>query len=102
MNTVMMTQTTTHRGVTSTKLCPMIEGKKFCEVQETSPHEVGVTMLGIFGAGLMWVIFSFITFRVIKEVFKINEYDYGWGFGASLFSLFAPVAYLGLFLAVLG
>lgn len=102
MSTTMMTQTTTHRGVTSTKLCTMIEGKKFCEVQETSPREVGTTMLGIFGAGLMWVIFSFITFRIIKEVFKINEYDDGWGFGLLLFSLFAPIAYLGLFLALFG
>jgi hypothetical protein len=80
----------------------MIEGKKFCEVQETSPSEVGQTMLAIFGAGLMWVILSFITFKVITSVFKINEYDDGWGFGALLFSLFAPVAYLGLFLTVIG
>ena len=102
MNTVMMTHTTTHRGVTSTKLCTMIEGKKFCEVESTTPHEVGVTMLGIFGAGLMWVILSFITFKIIQGIFKINEYDDGWGFGAILFSLFAPVAYLGLFLALFG
>jgi len=101
MSTVIMTHGTTHRGVTSTKLCTMIEGKKFCEVQESTPREVGLTMLGIFGAGLMWVIFSFITFKVIKGIFKINEDD-GWGFGAILFSLFAPVAYLGLFLAILG
>jgi len=101
MNTVMMTQTTTHRGVTSTKLCTMIEGKKFCEVQETTPHEVGQTMLGIFGAGLMWVIFSFITYKVITQVFKIDETD-DWGFGVILFSLFAPIAYLGLFLALFG
>ena len=102
MNTVMMTQTTTHRGVTNTKLCTMIEGKKFCEVQDTTPQEVGMTMLGLFGAGLMWIIFSFITFKVIKGAFEINEYDDGWGFGAILFSLFAPVAYLGLFLALFG
>lgn len=102
MSTVIMTHSTTHRGVTSTKLCTMIEGKKFCEVQESSPREVGLTMLGIFSAGLMWVIFSFITFKVIKGIFKFNEYDDGWGFGIILFSLFAPVAYLGLFLAILG
>ena len=96
-----MTHTTTHRGVTSTKLCTMIEGKKFCEVQDTTPQEVGITMLGIFGAGLMWVIFSFITFKVIQRIFKIDADD-GWGVGAILFSLFAPVAYLGLFLALFG
>ena len=101
MNTVMMTQTTTHRGVTSSKLCTMIDGKKFCEVQETSPREVGMTMLGIFGAGLMWVIFSFITYKVIQQTFKVKD-DEGWGFGAILFSLFAPIAYLGLFLALFG
>lgn len=102
MNTVMMTHTTTHRGVTSTKLCTMIEGKKFCEVQEpTSPREVGQTMLGIFGAGLMWVIFSFITYKVITLTFKIELHE-NWGFGAMLFSLFAPIAYLGLFLALFG
>ena len=100
--TTIMTHTTTHRGVTSTKLCTIIEGKKFCEVQDTTPQEIGITMLGIFGAGLMWVIFSFITFKVIKQVFVINEYDDGWGFGAILFSLFAPVAYFGLFLALFG
>ena len=97
-----MTHTTTHRGVTSTKLCTIIEGKKFCEVQDTTPQEVGMAMLGLFGAGLMWVIFSFITFKIIQKTFKINEYDDGWGLGAILFSLSAPVAYLGLFLALFG
>ena len=99
--TVMMTHTTTHRGVTSTKLCTMIEGKKFCEVQETSPHEVGTTMLGIFGAGLMWAILSFITYKILMKAFKLEELD-DWGFVVGLFSLFAPIAYLGLFLALFG
>ena len=101
MNTVMMTQTTTHRGVTSTKLCTMIEGKKFCEVQETSPHEVGVTMLGVFGAGLMWVIFSFITFKVVMLWLKLEDLD-DWTPAVAIFSLLAPLGYIGLFLAVLG
>lgn len=97
-----MTHTTTHRGVTSTKLCTLIEGKTFCEVQEpTSPREIGQTILGVFGAGLMWAIFSFITYKVIMQTFKIDESG-GWGFGAVLFSLFAPIGYLGLFLALFG
>lgn len=96
-----MTHTTTHRGVTSTKLCTMIEGKKFCEVQESSPKEAGQIILGIFGAGIMWVVFSFITYKVITKAFKIDDTD-GWGFGAILFSLFAPAGYIGLFLVLFG
>lgn len=98
---VIMTHSTTHKGAASTKLCTLIEGKTFCEVQETTPREVGQTILGVFGAGLMWVIFSFITYKVITQTFKIDESD-NWGFGAMLFSLFAPLAYLGLFLALFG
>ena len=101
MNTVMMTHTTTHRGVTSTKLCTMIEGKKFCEVQETTPREAGQTVLGIFGAGIMWAVFAFITYKVLMKTFKIEALD-DWSLGVMIFSMFAPIGYLGLFLTLFG
>lgn len=101
MNTVMMTHTTTHRGVTSTKLCTMIEGKKFCEVQETTPREAGQIILGIFGAGIMWAVFAFITYKVLIKTFKIEDLD-DWSLGVMIFSMFAPIGYLGLFLALFG
>ena len=101
MNTVMMTQTTTHRGVTSTKLCTMIEGKKFCEVQEGNAHDVGLGMLGIFGGIIMWAIFSFITFKVLMLWLKLQDLD-DWTVAVAIFSLLAPVGYIGLFLALLG
>lgn len=101
MNTVMMTHTTTHRGVTSTKLCTMIEGKKFCEVEESTPANVGATMLGIFGAILMWCLFSFITYKVATSILKLNDYD-DWALAVAIFSLLAPLGYLGLFLVLFG
>ena len=101
MNTVMMTQTTTHRGVTSTKLCTMIEGKEFCEVQDGNAHDVGLGMLGIFGGIIFWAILSFITFKVVMLWLKLEELD-DWTFAVAIFSLLAPLGYIGLFLAVLG
>ena len=101
MNTVMMTQTTTHRGVTSTKLCTMIEGKKFCEVQDGNAHDVGLGMLGIFGGIVFWAILSFITFKVLMGWLKL-EYLSEWDVGVAIFSLLAPLGYIGLFLVVLG
>ena len=101
MNTVMMTHTTTHRGTTSTKVCTMIEGKKFCEVEEPSPHEVGTTMLGIFGAIVFWAILSFITYKTISTAFKLDILD-DWSLPVLLFSGIAPLGYLGLFLALFG
>ena len=101
MNTVMMTQTTTHRGGTSTKLCTMIEGKKFCEVQDGNAHDVGLGMLGIFGGLIFWALLSFITFKVVMKALKLDDLD-DWATGAAVFSVFAPLGYIGLFLAVLG
>ena len=101
MNHVIMTHTTTHRGVTSTKLCTMIEGKKFCEVEETTPTQVGSVMLGIFGAIIMWTLFSFITYKVLTLWLKVQDYDDS-ALVVAIFSLFAPLAYLGLFLILLG
>lgn len=101
MNHVMMTHTTTHRGVTSTKLCTMIEGKKFCEVEETTPANAGAVMLGIFGAIIMWALFSFITYKVLTLWLKVKDYDDS-ALVVAIFSLLAPLAYLGLFLVVLG
>ena len=101
MNHIMMTHTTTHRGVTSTKLCTMIEGKKFCEVQDGNPHDTGLVMVGIFVGILFWALLSLVTYKIILGVFKIDEFD-EWGLAVSLFSLLAPLGYLGLFLAVFG
>jgi len=101
MNHIMMTHTTTHRGVTSTKLCTIIEGKKFCEVEESTPTQAGQVMLGIFGAIIMWALFSFITYKVITKWLEIDEFDTG-GLVVTLFSLLAPLAYLGLFLVLFG
>lgn len=101
MNTVMMTQTTTHRGVTSTKLCTMIDGKKFCEVQDSNPRDVGLAMMGIFGGIVLWAVLSFITYKVVLQILKINDYD-DWAAAVGIFSLFAPLCYLGLFLALFG
>ena len=97
----MLTQTTTHRGVTSTKLCAMIEGKKFCEVQDTTPQEVGLGMLGIFGGIIFWVVLSFITFKVVMKALKLKDYD-DWATAVGIFSVLAPLGYLGLFLALFG
>ena len=97
----MMTQTTTHRGVTSTKLCTMIEGKKFCEVQEGNAHDVGLGMLGIFGGIVFWAILSLITYKVLTKAFKLDDYD-DWSIVVAIFSFFTPLGYIGLFLAVLG
>ena len=101
MNTVMMTQTTTHRGVTSTKLCTMIEGKKFCEVSEGNPRDVGLGMLGIFGGIVFWAILSLITFKVLMKWMEL-DYSNDWTTAVAIFSLLAPLGYIGLFLAVLG
>lgn len=100
MNQVMMTQTTTHRGVTSTKLCTMIEGKKFCEVQDTTPANVGLGMLGIFGGIVTWAILSFITFKALMHMFKVNDYD-DKATAIAIFSVFAPLAYFGMLLVTL-
>ena len=100
--TVIMTHTTTHRGVTSTKLCTMIDGKKFCEVLDTTPREAGQIILGIFGAGIMWAVFAFITYKVLIKTFKIEEDLDGWSLGVMIFSMFAPIGYLGLFLTLFG
>lgn len=96
-----MIQTNTHRGVTSTKLCTMIEGKKFCEVQDGNAHDVGLGMLGIFGGIVFWVILSFITFKVLMGWLKLEDLS-EWEVGVAIFSLLAPLGYIGLFLAVLG
>ena len=101
MNTIMMTQTTTHRGVTSTKLCTMIEGKKFCEVQDGNPRDVGLGMLGIFGGIIFWAILSFITFKVVMKLLKLEDLD-DWTVGVAIFSFLAPLGYVGLFLALFG
>jgi hypothetical protein len=101
MNTVMMTQTTTHKGVTSTKLCTIIEGKKFCEVQDGNAHDVGLGMLGIFGGIVFWVLLSFVTFKVLMGWLKLEDLS-EWEAGVAIFSLLAPLGYIGLFLAVLG
>ena len=101
MNTLMMTQTTTHRGVTSTKLCTMIEGKKFCEVQDGNAHDVGSAMLGIFGGIVFWAILSLVTYKVATKALKLDDYD-DWSTVVAIFSFFAPLGYIGLFLAVLG
>lgn len=101
MNTVMMTHTTTHRGATSTKLCTMIEGKKFCEVQESNAHDFGLGLLGIFGGIVFWAVLSFITYNVLMKMFKLTDYD-DWGVAVGVFSLFAPLGYIGLFLVLVG
>lgn len=101
MNTLMMTQTTTHRGVTSTKLCTMIEGKKFCEVQDGNAHDVGLGMLGIFGGIVFWALLSFITFKVAMKWLKLEDLN-DWEVGVTIFSLLAPLGYIGLFLVVMG
>mgnify|MGYP003341865371 CR=1 FL=1 len=101
MNHVMMTHTTTHRGVTSTKLCTMIEGKKFCEVEEGNARDAGQIMLGLFGGIITWAVLSFITYKIITGWFKLDEFDDG-AILAGMFSLFAPLGYLGLFLVVFG
>jgi hypothetical protein len=79
----------------------MIEGKKFCEVEETTPTQAGQVMLGLFGGIITWAVLSFITYKVILNFFKVDEFDTG-GLVVTLFSLFAPLAYLGLFLVVFG
>ena len=99
MNTVMMTQTTTHRGVTSTKLCTMIEGKKFCEVQNSTPQDLGFGLLGLFGAIVMWAVFSSITFKILTLWFKLDMCD-DWTTAVAIFSVFAPLGYFGLFLVL--
>jgi hypothetical protein len=101
MNHIMMTQTTTHRGVTSTKLCIMIEGKKFCEVQDGNPHDVGLTMIGILGGIVFWAILSFITFKILMGWLKLEDLS-EWEVGVAILSLLAPLGYIGLFLAVFG
>lgn len=101
MNTVMLTETTTHRGVTSTKLCTMIEGKKFCEVQNGNAHDIGIGMLGIFGGFIFWGVMSVITFKIIMKMFNIGELS-DWGIAVGIFSALAPLGYIGLFLAVMG
>ena len=100
MNHIMMTQTTTHRGVTSTKLCTMIEGKKFCEVQDGNAHDVGLGMLGILGGIVFWAILSLITFKVLMKAFKLEDYD-DWATAIGIFSFLAPLGYIGLFLVVM-
>ena len=98
---MIMTHTTTHRGVTSTKLCTMIEGKKFCEVNDSSPQEVGLAMMGLFGGIVLWALFSFITYKIVSLWLKISSYD-DWAVAVGIFSLLAPLGYLGLFLALFG
>jgi len=102
MNPVMLTQTTTHRGVTSTKLCTMIEGKKFCEVKEGTgtPADVGMGMLSIFAGIMMWAIFSFITFKILMKLLRLDNWD-DWTTAVAIFSLLAPLAYFGLVMVLL-
>ncbi len=99
MNNLILTETTTHRGVTNTKLCTMIEGKKFCEVKETTAAEAGSIILGLFGAMVMWAVLAVITYKSITRIFGLGELD-DWALPAAIFSFFAPLGYLGLFLVV--
>ena len=99
MSNIILTETTTHRGASNTKLCTMIEGKKFCEVKETTSAQAGSIILGIFGAIVFWTILSFITYKSIMTILKLEELD-EWSLAVAIFSFVAPLGYLGLFLVI--